>query len=141
MKVKQTTIDSIRAFNRYYTKLLGLLDKHLLNSDYSLVEARILYEIHTNGPLSASQIMSEIDIDKGYLSKVLKQFEKADLISRQLSAEDARITQLSLTRKGTALFHELNTASNKQVEMLISKLTIEEQQQLVGHMQAIRKLL
>ncbi|NIG54535.1 MarR family winged helix-turn-helix transcriptional regulator [Chitinophaga sp. Cy-1792] len=141
MKVKQLTISSIRAFNRYYTKLLGLLNRHLLNSDYSLVEARIIYEIHTNGPLSASQMMSEIEIDKGYLSKVLKQFEHAGLISKQRAVEDARITLLSLTAKGAALFTKLNSASEMQIEMLIDKLTAEEQRQLVGHMQAIQQLL
>ncbi|MFB6457116.1 MarR family winged helix-turn-helix transcriptional regulator [Chitinophaga sp. Hz27] len=141
MKAKQPTIESIRAFNRYYTKLLGLLDKDLLKSDYSLVEARIVYEIHTHGPLSASQIMSEIDIDKGYLSKVLKQFEKNGLLSKKRSAEDARITQLSLTAKGEVLFHKLNTASENQISMLVNKLSQEEQRALVEHMQAIQKLL
>lgn len=141
MKTEQSTIAQIRAFNRYYTKLLGLLDKHLLASDYSLVEARILYEIHTHGLVSASQIMLEIDIDKGYLSKVLKQFEQKGLIAKQPSAEDARVSLLSLTAKGQTLFEELNTASNQQVETLIHKLSTTERQQLVGHMQAIANLL
>lgn len=134
-------IDSIRAFNRYYTGLIGLLDDHLLNSDYSLVEARILYEIHTNQPVSASQIMTEIHIDKGYLSRVLKQFEKTGLILKEVSGEDARITLVSLTDKGDQLFNELNDTSNRQIAGLIKKLTKEQQQQLAGHMQAIREIL
>ncbi|SFN19376.1 DNA-binding transcriptional regulator, MarR family [Chitinophaga sp. YR627] len=134
-------IDSIRAFNRYYTGLIGLLDDHLLNSDYSLVEARILYEIHTNQPVSASQIMTEIQIDKGYLSRVLKQFEKTGLILKEVSSEDARITLVSLTDKGDQLFNELNDTSNRQIAGLIKKLTKEQQQQLAGHMQAIREIL
>jgi DNA-binding MarR family transcriptional regulator len=134
-------IDSIRAFNRYYTGLIGLLNDHLLDSEYSLVEVRILYEIHTNQPVSASQIMAEIHIDKGYLSRVLKQFEKAGLISKEISNEDARMTLVSLTEKGTQLFNELNDASNQQIATLIKKLTKEQQQQLAGHMQAIREIL
>ena len=134
-------IDSIRAFNRYYTGLIGLLDDHLLNSDYSLVEARILYEIHSNQPVSASQIMSEIYIDKGYLSRVLKQFEKTGLISKEISDEDARMTLVSLTEKGRMLFNELNDASNQQIAVLIEKLTKEQQQKLAGHMLAIKEIL
>lgn len=141
MKTEPSTVEQIRAFNRYYTKLLGLLDHHLLNSEYSLVEARILYEIHAHRSISASQIMLEIDIDKGYLSKVLKQFGQKGLIAKQPSPADARVTLLSLTAKGQTLFATLNSASNQQVETLIHKLGKTEQQQLVGHMQAIGKLL
>lgn len=141
MKSKQRTIEAIRAFNRYYTGLIGLLNDHLLDSEYSLAEVRILYEINTNQPVSASRIMSEMDIDKGYLSRVMKLFEKNGLISKQVSGEDARVTLVSLTSKGSALFNELNTASNQQIETLINKLTKEEQRLLVGHMQAIRALL
>ena len=141
MKSKQRTIEEIRAFNRYYTGLIGLLNDHLLDSEYSLAEVRILYEINMNQPVSASQIMAEMDIDKGYLSRVMKLFEKKGLISKQVSGEDARVTLVSLTSKGSALFNELNAASNQQIETLINKLTKEEQRMLVGHMQAIRALL
>ncbi|MDJ1501972.1 MarR family winged helix-turn-helix transcriptional regulator [Xanthocytophaga agilis] len=141
MKDKQHIIDDIRAFNRYYTGLLGLLNNHLLDSDYSLAEARILYEIHSLQPVSASQIMSNIVIDKGYLSRVLKQFEKSGLISKQVSSEDARITLVSLTATGQTLFNKLNASSEEQIATLLNKLTGKEQQQLVGHMQAIRTLL
>ena len=141
MKSKQRTIEEIRAFNRYYTGLIGLLNDHLLDSEYSLAEVRILYEINTHQPVSASQIMSEMGIDKGYLSRVLKQLEKNGLISKQVSGEDARVTLVSLTAKGGSLFSKLNAASDKQIEALITNLTREEQQILVGHMQAIKVLL
>ncbi|MBV7530648.1 MarR family winged helix-turn-helix transcriptional regulator [Chitinophaga sp. sic0106] len=134
-------IDKFRDFNRYYTRVLGLLDDHLLNSPYSLVEARILYEIHEQGPVSASQIMAEIDMDKGYLSKVLKQFAKDGLISKQLSAEDARVSLISLTAKGLKAYHALDAASHQQIEALISALSKAERRQLVEHMEGIRKLL
>lgn len=141
MKSKQRTIEDIRAFNRYYTGLIGLLNDHLLDSEYSLAEVRILYEINTHQPVSASQIMSEMGIDKGYLSRVLKQLEKNGLISKQVSGEDARVTLVSLTAKGETLFSRLNAASDQQIEALITNLTREQQRTLVEHMQAIKVLL
>lgn len=141
MKNKQRTIEEIRAFNRYYTGLIGLLNDHLLNSEYSLAEVRILYEISTHQPVSASQIMLEMGIDKGYLSRVLKQLEKDHLISKQVSGEDARVTLVSLTAKGKTLFSDLNAASDRQIGELIDNLTREEQRTLVEHMQAIQALL
>ena len=141
MKIQQAVIEDIRIFNRYYTKLLGLLDNRLLDSQFSLVEARILFEIHASEEISASQIMSEVDIDKGYLSKVLKHFEKTGLISKQLSEADGRVTMLSLTAEGNKTFAKLNSASNTQVESLISPLSNYDQQQLTAHMQAIMELL
>ncbi|SHM61926.1 DNA-binding transcriptional regulator, MarR family [Chitinophaga jiangningensis] len=137
----KTVIDKFRDFNRYYTRILGLLDDHLLNSPYSLVEARILYEIHQQGPVSASQILSEVNMDKGYLSKVLKQFAKSRLISKQRSGEDARVSLISLTAKGLKSFHALNAASHEQIEQLISNLNKQQQHQLIAHMEGIRKLL
>ena len=141
MKSKKRTIEEIRAFNRYYTGLIGLLNDHLLDSEYSLAEVRILYEINTHQPVSASQIMSEMGIDKGYLSRVLKQFEKNGLISKQVWGEDARVTLVSLTAKGETLFSKLNAASDQQIESLITNLTREQQRTLVEHMQAIKGLL
>lgn len=141
MEAKQAVVDQIRSFNRYYTKILGLLDNRLLDSKYSLVEARVLYEIHASGNISASQIMSEIDIDKGYLSKVLKHFEKTGLISKQSSNADGRVSLLSLTATGKIAYSKLNAASNMQVGSLISKLNKDDQQKLTAHMQAIMGLL
>ncbi|RAJ08632.1 DNA-binding MarR family transcriptional regulator [Chitinophaga skermanii] len=141
MKEKQKTIQDIRAFNRYYTRLLGLLDDHLLDSTYSLSEVRVLYEINAQQPVSASEVIAAMGIDKGYLSRVLKQFEKDKLIAKQVSGEDARVTLISLTPKGALLFNELNAASEEQITTLINKLSKEERQQLVDHMQSIKNLL
>lgn len=141
MKGKQATIQDIRAFNRFYTGLIGLLNDSLLDSDYSLAEVRVLYEIHAHGHISASQIMSLIYMDKGYLSRVLKQFEKDGLIAKKLSKEDARVTMVSLTAKGGKLFAALNEASNQQINTLITPLAPGQQQELVHHMNAIMHLL
>jgi DNA-binding MarR family transcriptional regulator len=137
----QKHIQEIRNFNRFYTDLIGLLDNHLLNSDYSLAEARILYEIFTAKQLSASDIIHSLSIDKGYLSRILKKFEKQDLVARKSSDEDARVSLLSLTDKGLKVFNELNDASNQQIAALISAMPVNQLDELVQHMKAIAALL
>ncbi len=137
----QKHIQEIRNFNRFYTDLIGLLDNHLLNSDYSLAEARILYEIFTAKQLSASDIIHNLSIDKGYLSRILKKFEKQDLVARKASDEDARVSLLSLTGNGLKIFRELNDASNQQIATLISTIPVSQLDELVLHMKAIAALL
>lgn len=134
-------IHQIRAFNRFYTDLIGLLDKHLLNSEYSLAEARILFEIFMAGQLSASDIIYKLSIDKGYLSRIVKKFEKQDLITRKPSDDDARVSLLSLTDTGLEVFHQLNAASEQQVSALIASMPVNKLDELVGHMKAIARLL
>lgn len=136
-----STIQEIRAFNRFYTDLIGLLNKHLLNSDYSLSEVRIMYEIHTAGEAQASHIMAAMDIDKSYLSRILKKLERDQLIIRKASEQDGRAVVLSLTKEGAGLFRELTTATEHQIGGLISHLDTAQQDELVAHMHAIRKLL
>jgi len=137
----QQHIQEIRTFNRFYTDLIGLLDKHLLNSEYSLAEARILYEIFAAKQLSASDVICRLSIDKGYLSRILKKFEKQELIARVPSKEDARVSLLSLTDAGLQVFYELNNASEQQVTDLISCIPVNQLDELVEHMRAITGLL
>ena len=141
MKETELAIAQIRAFNRFYTDLIGLLNKHLLDSDYSLAEARILYEIHAGQRMQASQIMIAMHIDKSYLSRLLKKLEKEKLIANQPSPQDARASLLSLTEKGQQLFAALNRASDQQIAQLVGALPLQKQQELVGHMQSIMHLL
>ncbi|UOE50766.1 MarR family transcriptional regulator [Mucilaginibacter sp. SMC90] len=137
----QQHIQEIRTFNRFYTDLIGLLDKHLLNSEYSLAEARILYEIYTAKQVSASDIIYKLSIDKGYLSRILKKFEKQELIARVPSKEDARVSLLSLTGTGFKTFHELNEASDQQIADLVSAMPVNQLEDLIKHMKAIAGLL
>lgn len=139
--MSKQAIAEIRAFNRFYTDLIGLLNKHLLNSEYSLSEVRVMYEVHTAGAVQASQIMAAMDIDKSYLSRILKKLERDGLIARKASAADGRAVVVSLTERGEVLFQELTKATDEQVGGLIGDLSGEEQEELVGHMQAIRKIL
>jgi DNA-binding MarR family transcriptional regulator len=136
-----TSIRKIRAFNRYYTDLIGLLDKHLLNSAYSLAEARILYEVHAAGSIQASHIMQVMHIDRGYLSRLLQQLENKKLIARHPSEQDARAFMITLTEKGTREFQQLNKASDDQIGQLINPLSEPLRQELVAHMKAIMDIL
>lgn len=138
---KQNIIREMRAFNRFYTRLIGLLDGQLLHSEYSLAEARILYEIHAARQISASQIVSLLNIDKGYLSRILKKLEKNSLICKERSAGDGRISVIVLTEKGAEVFNELNDASDRQIDTLMGPLSVENQQKITGHMAAIMRLL
>src|SRR5688572_8763740 len=104
MEETNSVIQNIRAFNRFYTDLIGLLNKNLLNSEYSLAEVRILYEIHVGNSCQASQIMTAIHIDKSYLSRLLKKMEKTNLIKKSPSGQDARAYLLTLTEKGREVF-------------------------------------
>lgn len=139
--MSKKAIQEIRSFNRFYTDLIGLLNKHLLDSDYSLSEVRIMYEIHIAGEAQASQIMGEMDIDKSYLSRILKKLERDGVIVRKASEQDGRAVVVSLTEKGERLFMELTKATEEQVGGLIVHLSEKERDELVGHMQAIRRIL
>lgn len=127
-------ISEIRSFSRFYTKILGLLDKHILDSPYSLTEVRILLEIEKIKDCTANNLISKLAIDRGYMSRVLKSFEKGGLVKKDSSSADKRIIILSLTEKGRSLLSELEERSCKQVERLIRHLTDSEQQKLVDSM-------
>lgn len=134
-------IQEIRAFNRFYTNVIGLLDRHILNSNYSLPEVRIMFELYHNNGMTASDIITQIDIDKSYLSRILKGFEKSKLINRVSSAIDKRATVLQLTAKGKKEFEALDKASEKQIETLFEQLTDKECDDLVKKIAGVKKLL
>jgi DNA-binding MarR family transcriptional regulator len=93
----------IRAFNRWYTFLIGLLDRYYLNSGYSLTEVRVLYEIHhAEGGITAHALTALLGLDKGYLSRMLRQFEKDKLLDKKRSGTDMRSFYLRLSKKGSS---------------------------------------
>ncbi|MBC9795537.1 MarR family winged helix-turn-helix transcriptional regulator [Sinomicrobium weinanense] len=139
--MKQGLIDEVRAFNRFYTDIIGLLNRNFLDSPYSLAEIRVVYEIFHHKGIRASQIMEIMHIDKSYLSRILKKLEKDGLLLRERSEEDARAFLLSLTEKGNTEFQWLNKASNEQVTTLLAPLTEKKKETLVRHMQNIIRIL
>ncbi|HYZ23672.1 MAG TPA: helix-turn-helix domain-containing GNAT family N-acetyltransferase [Rhodopila sp.] len=136
------TIAAIRRFNRFYTRQLGLLDETLLDSGFTLTEARVLYELaHAPGPITAADIGRELVLDAGYLSRILKSFAARGLLERIPAEVDARQTLISLSPAGRAAFAPLNEASQREVGKLIGPLSPLEQADLVAAMRTIRRLL
>src|ERR1700737_5235244 len=93
-------ISAVRAFNRFYTRKLGVLDQQLLKSPFSLSEARVLYELAHRDDLAAKEIGTELGLDAGYLSRILQNFDESGLITRRPLAADRRQYRLALTAKG-----------------------------------------
>lgn len=134
-------VDKIRAFNRYYTKVIGLLDKFLLDSKFTLPEVRVMYEIHHAKKVSAKAITELLDMDKSYLSRVLLSFEKKSLIEKTSDHADARIQLIALSATGAKEYEKLNKASDNQIADLMKRLNNEEIKELILHMGAIQNIL
>jgi DNA-binding MarR family transcriptional regulator/ribosomal protein S18 acetylase RimI-like enzyme len=133
-------IDAVRRFNRFYTRKIGVLRKGYLGSPFSLPEARVLYELYSRKDTTASDIAAALDLDHGYLSRLLQQFEKRGLVTRKASRDDARRSHLSLTARGRKTFAPLDLRSQRDAIDLLTKLPESEQQRLVGAMATIEDL-
>jgi len=131
----------IRGFNRFYTRQIGVLQEHLLESEFSLTEARILYELATRTSATSTDLCRELGLNAGYLSRVISRFEKKGLVEKKRSATDARAFQLELTEPGRATFDQLDSASLSEVVSLLERLTDAQQQQVIEAMQQIQSLL
>ena len=107
---QRARIDAVRRFNRFYTKQIGVLRKGYLDSPFSLPEARILYELTQRESPTATELAATLDLDQGYLSRVLREFEKRGLIARSTSKTDARQSLISLTARGRKTFAPLVSA-------------------------------
>lgn len=130
-----------RRFNRLYTRILGLLDERLIQSNYSLTEARVLFELAKHGEGGATGIAEELRLDAGYLSRILRKFEDPGLLARSPSPEDARHSVLKLTRKGAAAFADLDRRSMEQARSLLEGLSPARRSTLIGSMRKIEGVL
>jgi DNA-binding MarR family transcriptional regulator/GNAT superfamily N-acetyltransferase len=134
-------IDAVRRFNRFYTRQIGVLRKGYLGSPFSLPEARILYELTQRDRLTASEIAATLDLDQGYLSRVLRDFEKRKLIARKPSKTDARQSLISLTAHGRKTFAPIENRSQHDAGAMLKSLGNNDQARLVGAMTTIETLL
>jgi DNA-binding MarR family transcriptional regulator len=134
-------IAAVRAFNRFYTRKLEVLDQHLLKTPFSLSEARVMFELAHRGDLSAKDIGLELGLDAGYLSRIVQKFDEDGLISRKPLASDRRQYQLGLTAKGRAAFAKLERSSQDHVGLMLGALAGEDRKQLLGAMEMIERLL
>lgn len=134
-------IAQVRRFNRFYTRQIGVLRKNYLDSPYSLGEMRLLYELSKGHDVTASDIGRSLDLDAGYLSRVLRKFEKSGLVSRTTSKTDARQSHLALTAKGRKVYAPAEQRSQSLVADMLATLSDAQQRQLVTAMQTIESLL
>jgi DNA-binding MarR family transcriptional regulator/GNAT superfamily N-acetyltransferase len=134
-------VDAVRAFNRFYTKHIGVLGDHYLETDFSLTDLRVLYELaHRQAP-TAADIGRELGLDAGYLSRILRRFEAKKFLQRAPSPADARQSLLRLTPTGRAAFAPIDSRARRLVESLLGRLAVPERDRLVDAMGTITGLL
>src|SRR6201994_3838508 len=132
---------AVRAFNRFYTRKLGVLDQHLGKSAFSLSEARVLYELAHRDDLAAKEIGVELGLDPGYLSRIVQSFDEKGLITRKPLPSDRRQACLNLTAKGRQSFARLVLSSQNEVAAMLAVLSPGEARRLTGAMATIENLL
>lgn len=134
-------IAAVRAFNRFYTKVIGLLDEGLLKSPYSLTEARVLYELAVMKSDSASKLAKDLRLDPAYLSRILSSFRTKNLVSMRKSARDGREQVLALTQRGRKEFARLDKGMYEVVAGLLEPLPEAKSNALIAAMNTVRTIL
>jgi DNA-binding MarR family transcriptional regulator/N-acetylglutamate synthase-like GNAT family acetyltransferase len=134
-------VREVRRFNRFYTKTIGVLREGLLGSPFSLTEVRVLFELAHRRRPTASELCAELGLDPGYLSRILRGFQKRGLVTRARSERDGRQSHLSLTAAGRKAFAPLDARSHDEVATLVRRLPAPEQARLVAAMESIAGLL
>jgi DNA-binding MarR family transcriptional regulator/N-acetylglutamate synthase-like GNAT family acetyltransferase len=138
---REALTDAVRHFNRFYTRQIGLLQEGLLNTPFSLTEARVLYELAHRDQSTAAEIGTELGLDAGYLSRILASFEKRRLVEKRPSRIDRRQTLLTLSKQGRKVFAPLEARSKAQVAAMLSTLPETGQRRLIGAMETVQGLL
>lgn len=134
-------VADVRAFNRFYTRVIGVLREGLLRSPYSLTEARVIFELAQREVTEAVELRRLLDIDAGYLSRILARFEADRLAVRRRSGVDGRRQVVVLTDQGRTAFETLDARSADETRSLLSRLDEADQRRLVDAMGTIRQLL
>lgn len=134
-------IADIRAFNRFYTRQLGLLNEHIARSDYSLAEGRVLYEISRLGHTTGIELVQLLGVDPAYVSRILQKFAKLGLTVSAPIPSDRRRNSIALTREGDAEVEKLAWLNNMAVESLVSRVDTDDIDALVAAMKTIQLIL
>lgn len=134
-------IAAVRRFNRFYTRSVGLLGEGYLKSPFSLSEARVLYELAHREKPTAGELARDLGLDAGYLSRILRRFEKRRLLVRSPGAADGRRRHLSLTAKGQLAFAPLDSRSREDIGVVLGGLPVAAQERLVEAMGAIEAIM
>lgn len=135
-------VNTVRGFNRFYTRRIGVLDEHLTRSRFSLTEARVLYELAGGDPApTAAHLQERLGLDPGYLSRILKGLEGEGLVARRAVPGDGRQRALALTAEGRAAFDALDRAAGDDVRAMLATMTPAERRRLVAAMTTIERAL
>lgn len=134
-------IAAVRGFSRFYTRKLGIIEPKLLDSPWTLQEARIIYEIAERQSCTATELVRALGLDAGYLSRTLQALQRRQIVARKPSKADRRVTELALTAKGRAAFADLDGRSRRDVAALLGTLEASERTMIVNAMTAIERAL
>ena len=134
-------VGAVRRFNRFWTREIGVLSEGYLESQFSLTEVRVLYELAHGEDTTASELGKELGLDAGYLSRILRGFEKHGLIHKRPSEADGRRRLLRLTKRGQEAFAPLDARSRSDIGAILGGISVEGQERLVGAMRTIEGLL
>src|SRR5687767_8573988 len=134
-------IAAVRHFNRFYTKQIGVLNEGLLESPFTLTEARIIYELANRERATATELGNELGMDPGYLSRTLRALETRKVITRKMSSSDARQSFVVLTAKGRREFEGLDRLSRNQIEEILNDLSSVERKRLLSAMALIENMM
>ncbi|WP_263416611.1 bifunctional helix-turn-helix transcriptional regulator/GNAT family N-acetyltransferase [Terriglobus albidus] len=134
-------VGQVRSFNRFYTREIGLLAEHLPESDLSLAEARVLYELAQSGEQTAADIIRTLGMDKAHVSRIAARFRAAGLVKSRISPEHGKHKLLSLTAAGKRTFKRMNDGTESQIETLLAPLSTENRKRLAMGMQEIQTVL
>jgi DNA-binding MarR family transcriptional regulator/N-acetylglutamate synthase-like GNAT family acetyltransferase len=134
-------VAALRAFNRFYTKELGLLGRGFLGTRYSLTEARIVWELAQRQAVEVADVRRDLGLDPGYLSRILSRFERDGLVRRERSGADRRRQVVRLTGSGRAVFRTFNQRSSSELGRLLEGHTDAEQRRLLDAMGDVRAIL
>jgi DNA-binding MarR family transcriptional regulator/GNAT superfamily N-acetyltransferase len=134
-------VAAFRSFNRFYTNLIGVLREGVHRTPYSLTEARVIFELAQDGVMETADLRRTLNLDGGYLSRILARLESEGLARRQRSSSDRRRQTISLTQRGRSAFKALDRRSSEEVRALLMPLTVENQHRLLGATELIRTIL
>src|SRR5215831_560408 len=139
--VPSERVDTVRRFNRFYTRNIGILQKGLLGCPLSLTEGRVLYELAQREPTMAATVATELGLDAGYLSRILGAFEKRGLVEKRASEQDGRQSILILTDRGREMFATINSRSHDEIAAMLERLSEKDQTRLVSALETAETLL
>ena len=139
--MKESYVSEMRAFNRFYTSLAGVLSRKFLNGKFSLAELRVLHAIRHAPGITANEIVPLLHIDKSYLSKIIIRFEKRKYLTKAVSHDDGRAYHLQLTPVGRKEFEVYNRLSDDYVRQILVQIPEKDCETLLECMRRITKIL